>query len=141
MLDIRRVLGANANPRDPAAQNAALWQAVLDLMMEVEALRRAVLAGAGQGKTAESDQDALAADDHGVPGPHTPYGKAYIGAAWLTHCAIGLSGGFDKLLDLYYPRAEPGRAWRERLMLARLGYSKEAIAKFVESASEAEAYT
>jgi hypothetical protein len=137
---LSRVLGPSTNPADPASRIAALERIVLDLMMEIEALRTALIEGTTGAQSARLDEDALVDDPHGVPGPHTVYGKAYLKTAWLTHWSAGASSGFDKLLAMFYPRGVHP-AWRECGILKRLGYSDEAIGRYRENASSAETCT
>ena len=95
-----------------------LTTVVMDLMMEVEALR-----------------ETLAAK--------TDYREAYRGTGLLTHDSTGPSMGWDKLLDRYYPRNrnERGRAWREALMLHRLGFSTSDIEAYRRDAEGMEVRT
>jgi hypothetical protein len=105
---------------------------VFDLLMEVEALRKAVLAS-----------------KLGVGGKASAYGRAYEETAYLTHNACGPSSGLEKLLALFYPRVaeEDGqswqgrRTWRECLLLRRLGFSDEQVRAYKEAAEQAETFT
>jgi hypothetical protein len=105
---------------------------ILDLLMEVEALRTAVLAS--QTETSGKDSD---------------YARAYRDTAYLTHNAAGPSSGLEKLLAQFYPRSleregrdeRQGRAWRECLFLRRLGFTEDEIRAYKEEAEEAEAFT
>jgi hypothetical protein len=114
-------------PPDPRTE--ALVAVVLDLLMEVEALR-AVL---------------LASDDGGRN--RAAYRRAYQETAYLTHNACGPSSGIDKLLALFYPerveekRGHEVRTWRECVMLRRLGFSEEEITRYKEAARQAEMFT
>jgi len=75
---------------------------VLDLFLEVEALRATMLStGAG------------------AAGKDSAYGRAYRDTAYLTHNSCGLSSGEEKLFALFYHAGGMGRAWRESLMLRR----------------------
>ncbi len=67
--------------------------------------------------------------------------KAYADTAWLTHCATGPSDGWEKLLAEYYSWDAKPSEWRECLMLKRLGFSDAEIARYMESACEAETFT
>ena len=101
---------------------------VLDLMMEVEALREAGAEG-------------------------SDYAHAYRKAGLLTHNAAGPCSGWDKLLWRFYPRDKPvnmlnavdhasqARSWRESLMMERLGFTAEEVAAYRLEAEEAETYT
>ena len=133
MIDLK-----NARTFGPAAVSAdqrieTLERIALDLMMEVESLRAAVL-GLSRGHPADQTEEALAHDPGGVPGPHTEYGHAYLETAWRSHWSAGTSSGADKLLELFYPT---GSDMREILFLRRLGYSEVQIRKYVESVHEA----
>jgi hypothetical protein len=115
---------------DPRTE--ALVAVVLDLLMEVEALRAAVVTVSGE-----------------ASGKDSAYGRAYRSTAYLTHNASGPSSGLDKLLALFYPaeaETDSGgstgrRAWRERLMLHRLGFSEEEIREYKDEAEQAETFT
>jgi hypothetical protein len=117
---VRGVLAAGP-PADAAAlarRVEALTTLVVDLLAEVEALRQA-----------QVTQPA--------------YRDAYRDVSLLTHDSTGPSSGWDKLLDRYYPR-EPspdGRAWRESLMMRRLGFSAAEIEAYQREAEQAETYT
>ena len=91
---------------------------VMDLMMEVEALRT-----------------ALAAE--------SSYRDAYRETGLLTHNSAGPSMGWDKLLDEFYPGTKDGRGrgWRESLMLRRLGYSPDEIEAYRRDAEGMEVLT
>jgi hypothetical protein len=95
-------------------------------MIEVEALRAAVILGKGEASAKESH-----------------YARAYLETAHLTHNSAGPSSGFDKLLDLYYPAHTDSedRSWREVLMLRRLGFSEVDIDQFKREAKRAELYS
>jgi hypothetical protein len=107
---------------------------VLDLLMEVEALRAVHLASNG-----------------GAPSKDSAYGSAYRDTAYLTHNARGPSSGLDKLLSLFYPTESekergtprPGhqRTWRECLILRRLGFSEEQLRAYKNDAEQAETLT
>jgi len=105
---------------------------VFDLLLEVEALRTGLLAANGSARAKDS-----------------PYGRAYRDTAYLTHNACGPSSGLEKLLALFYPsEAEEAtgdwrerRAWRECLMLQRLGFSQEEVGAYKGEAKTAEMFT
>jgi hypothetical protein len=142
MPDPRTLLGALSDDRvDPAARTTVLGQVVLDLLMEVEALRRAVQALSDRAGSVDAGEDVLGGPRHGLPGPHTPYAAAYADTAWLTHNALGPTSGWEKLLAEYYSRDAVTPGWRECLMLKRLGFSDAEIARYMESAREAETYS
>lgn len=96
---------------------------VLDLLVEVEALRTAVI--------------RLSGDDA------SQYRDAYRDAAFLSHNAAGPSSGREKILRLFYPgSAEPDAwGWRETLLLRRLGMSDADLEKYKKEAKGAELYT
>jgi hypothetical protein len=133
-LEIARTLfagsGTKTSPPDPRVD--VLVAMVLDLMMEVEALRAAHLA-----------PDVSACDTE------AGYARAYKDTAYLTHNSSGPSSGLDKLLGLFYPaeadtrRSASGeqRTWRECLMLRRLGFSEEQVRVYKEEAARAETFT
>ena len=142
MPEVRTLLDTLQGDRiDPAVRAEVLGQVVLDLLMEVEALRRAVRALSDRVGPLDAGDDAL----DGSHSPRTAYAAAYAGTAWLTHCAAGLTGGWEKLLETFYGevsgRNRPPDGWRECLMLKRLGLSDAEIAEYMASASGAEAYT
>lgn len=119
--------GAEGDPRIEV-----LVAMVFDLLMEVEALRKVV-----------------SASKLGVGGKDSSYSRAYEETAYLTHNACGPSSGLEKLLALFYPRVaeEEGqnwrerRAWRECLLLRRLGFSDEEVRAYKEAAEQAEHFT
>jgi hypothetical protein len=95
-----------------------LTTVVLDLMMEVEALRETMVRGSN-------------------------YRAAYREIGLLTHNSVGPSTGVDKLLDLYYPSSATsgGRAWRESLMMQRLGFTQTEMEQYKRDAEDAEQMT
>ena len=99
-LFVLHTRGPSPSPADLGKHLDMLTTVVLDLMMEVEALREARAAG-------------------------SDYRDAYRNTGLLMHDSTGPSMGWDKLLDRYYPRDKDltGRVWRESLMLRRLGVS------------------
>ena len=103
---------------DPGRRLKILTMVVLDLMMEVEALREA----AGSGSV---------------------YRDAYRNAALLTHHNAGLSEGWEKVVDRFYPEEEAteGRTWRELLMMRRLGFTPPEIESYQRKALEMEMYS
>lgn len=99
---------------------------ILDLLMEVEALRAALLA-----------------TDAGATGKDSAYGRVYRSTAYLTHNSCGTSAGLEKLLALFYPDKVQAnrRTWRESLMLRRIGFSEADIGTYKEEAEQAETFT
>jgi len=137
MIDLKNNRAYTIDSTSSDERIANLEQIVLDLMMEIEALRACMIGVSSNSARAEASVDVLTPAPGGVDGEHTPYGEAYLKTAWLTHWAAGPTNGFDKLLDLFYL---PSRH-REQLMLERLGYSQEQIQQFIESAFAAETCT
>jgi hypothetical protein len=129
---------------DSCARMEVLAALLMDLFVETEALREAVMRlegvspGGRAGSYLEHVHPALV-----LASVRTVYQKAYIETAFETHNNSGPSGGLDKLLARYYPPAadETGRAWRECLLLARLGFSPSEIAEYQRAAEEAEMFT
>ena len=129
---------------DSCARMEVLAALVTDLFVEVEALREAVMRldglspGALAGSYLKHVHPALV-----LAAVRTVYQKAYLETAFETHNNGGSSGGLDKLLERFYPPAadETGRAWREYLLLARLGFSPSEIAAYKRAAEEAEMFT
>jgi hypothetical protein len=120
----------------------ALVKLVLDLLMEVEAVREVLV------RAVEETRGAPAQCGCDVPCPGEFPGKAgyqrtYLDTAYLTHNAAGPTSGFEKLLARFYPEdtTANGRRWREVLMLERLGFSKEEIERFKDAATEAKWFT
>lgn len=129
---------------DSCARMEVLAALVMDLFVEVEALREAVM----RLESVSPDGRAGSHLEHVHPALvlasiRTVYQKAYLETAFETHNNGGPSGGLDKLLARFYPPAadETGRAWRECLLLARLGFSPSEIAEYKRAAEEAEMFT
>jgi len=98
---------------------------LLDMMVEIEALREAVAA---------------------CPATRDAYRLAYQETAYLAHDATGPTGGDQKLLARFYSSEgtdAPGGSdgWREVLLMRRLGLSEEEIEAWRDRAAEAELYT
>lgn len=107
-------------------RNLALISLISDLLVEVEALREAVLRlSAGAGTDTSS------------------YREAYREAALIAHNSAGTRSGLDKLLDRFYPGAsESGeQPMREVIMPRRLGMSQPEIEAFEKEAKELEMLT
>jgi hypothetical protein len=120
-LDIARDLLGDWEPHrrvDPERRLAILSKIVLDLMMELEALRETIASG-------------------------STYRDAYRKAALLTHNNAGPSDGWDKLLGLFYRFEESSGdgPWRETTMMQRLGFTPTEIELYQQEAKEAELYT
>lgn len=125
--------------RDPMERIAVLTQIVIDLLVEVEALRETVLrlhpVDGGAPVHAGYDfpcDDSLTEDKAAYP-------AAYADAAFTLHNAAGPSSGVQKLLGRFYP--ENGAAPREALMLRRLGFTADEIARFRAATKSAEMYS
>jgi hypothetical protein len=130
---------------DLSARREILAALVMDLFVETEALREAVMrleSCAFNAALADADFD-LGHSGLVLACGKTVYQKAYLATAFETHNNGGPSGGLDKLLARFYPPAadETGRTWRECLLLARLGFSPSEIAEYKRAAEEAEMLT
>jgi hypothetical protein len=115
---------------DSAAEVRVLADLVLDLLIEVEALRCALL---------------LEAKAKGVAGKDTTYGRAYRSTALLSHDAAGPSGGLEKLLAVWLgdqaDHSLNGFRLRELAMLRRLGYSEQELEEYARAAESYEMRT
>jgi len=116
--DLVRDVLAYGGPADAGASARrveALTTLVLDLLVEVDALRQA-------------------------QATQTAYRDAYRAAALLTHNSAGPSSGWQKLLERFYPlqASSDGRAWRELLMLRRLGFTPTEMEAYQAEAEQAE---
>jgi hypothetical protein len=117
---------------------------VLDLFMEVEALREALIRiEERKCGTQVGDDDKFKLNHQIVSWEKSLYHKAYVETAYETHNNGGPSGGLDKLLARFYPMVadEMGRTWRECLLLERLGFSQVEIAEYKKAAEDAEMFT
>ena len=119
--EVRRGIFPSGKPDTQAQLServAILSAVVLDLMMELEALRRTQSA-------------------------NSVYQDAYFDVSLLTHDSTGPSSGFDKLVDLFYPSSKgpDGRVWRETHMMRRIARLSPRIASYKGKAREAELYT
>ena len=111
MIDLTNCRAFTAEPGTVENRVATLERIVLDVLMEIEALRTAMIAVASpQGPEAE-DGHALNGAPAGVSGPHTVYGKTYLKTAWLTHWSAGPTCGQDKLLEQFYGNEYNGETW------------------------------
>jgi hypothetical protein len=89
---------------------------VLDLLMEVEALRTTVTKLAESSLPPESARAAVS--------------DGYREIALLTHDSTGPSDGWEKLLARFFPTESLGsgeRRWREAIFMTRLGCSGQEI--------------
>jgi hypothetical protein len=129
---------------DLSARIEVLAALLMDLFVEMEALREAVMRL--EGSTPGARANACFELGHSgliLACGKTVYQRAYLETTFETHNNGGPSGGLDKLLARFYPPAadETGRAWRECLLLARLGFSPSEIAEYKRAAEEAEMFT
>ena len=135
--DIAMVLYGAGNA---AVRTEALTRLVIDLMVEIEALRAALVQSqvGGAGKPVHGGYDIPCHDETLADGKGA-YAAAYVDAAYVLHNSAGPSGGVEKLLARFYPAgaAEP----REALMLRRLGFSESEVARFAEAAEQAEQFS
>jgi hypothetical protein len=142
MTDSRLILEMlDGSSGDLSKSLAILGQVVRDLMMEVEALRAALKELSDRAEPVAFDGDIHADISQDISTPSTVYAVAYAQTALLTHCASGLSGGWEKLIDEFYSPSVDTREWRECHMLKRLGFTEEQIARYQEKAIECEQYT
>lgn len=103
----------------------------LQLMMEVEALRQALINLEGKSV-----------------GGASAYGRAYRDTAYLTHNNAGPSSGLEKLVARFEsseaelpPGESQPRVWEETPMLRRLGFSEEEIGAYKKDALGAEMFS
>jgi hypothetical protein len=142
MRDVRTLLGLLLGYEGtPDRRAQAVGRVVLDLLMEVEALRRAVQELSARAAPADAGDDALARPRHGLSAPRTVYAEAYADSAWLTHFSAGPSSGWEKLLAEFYPGGLRENDLRELELLRRLGVSDADLAAYAESARGAETCT
>jgi hypothetical protein len=109
-------IAGDQDARDQRLQD--LSQVVSQLLLEVEALRAAVI-------ELEARQ--------GMRGPGSPYAKAYRETFLLSHNSAGVRPGPFKVMDAYDDGKVPdwyGYPLREVVMLKRLGYTDEEIAEY-----------
>ncbi len=107
------------------AQLEVLRELVIDLVMEVEALREALIREARRA---------------GISPHATSYGQAYRDAALLTHDSRGFWLGEEKLLGVWHgwpddrQRHHTPAGWRMRegVLMRRLGYSEQEIEQYAE---------
>lgn len=125
---------------DLGARTEALRNLVLDLLVEVEALRSALaqMQAGGAGTPVHSGYDIPCHDETLADGK-AAYPAAYVDAAYVLHNAAGPTDGVEKLLARFYPTntEEP----REGLMMRRLGFSESEVGRFVTAAEQAECFS
>jgi hypothetical protein len=91
-----------------------LAEVLIDLMVEIEALRGAITDLGGDSALRDS------------------YRRSYRRAALLSHNGAGPMPGSDKVIAQFYPLG--GGAWRELLVLERLDYTETETEQFQEEA-------
>lgn len=139
-LSGREIGMALSGAGDPMTRLEALSRVVVDLLVEVEALRTAVaeLSGGPAGKPGTDRYDGPCHDESLVE-DKPAYAAAYVNSAYALHNSAGPSGGIDKIVGRFYPANGSGP--REPLMLRRLGYSEAAVARFLQAAEHAELFS
>jgi hypothetical protein len=107
---------------------------VLDLFVEVEALRTAV-----SGKSSR----IVPGIDPSLAAGKSPYQTAYLNTVYLTHNSAGPSSGVEKLLARFYPssREMAAGSLRESSVLRDLGFSEDEVARYINAARKAETFT
>lgn len=120
----REMLHALLKVMTQGEAHASLINLVIRLLIEVEALRHAL----SHPDMPESVRQA--------------YRQAYEQIAELSHNAAGSSGGLEKVLSHFVPKkASAGRFAAERMMMVRLGASKQDIDALCERLEEVESFT
>lgn len=134
-LNHAEIIHALLAARSGNLQVNILVSLILDLFMEVEALREALI------KIESTILEPLSDDE--LSARKSTYQRAYLDAAFETHNNEGEYGGLDKLLARFYPSAadDLGRTWRECLLLERLGFSSDEIDEYKTVAQAAEMST
>ena len=143
-LNHKEIVSSLFSARDKGAHVELLVALILDLFMEIEALREAVIKIDNQ--TFEPSTGEHFEVDYQNPilaFGKSSYQRAYLSAAFETHNNGGPSGGLDKLLARFYPSSvdDLGRTWRECLLLERLGFSPSEIDEYKNAAQDAEMLT
>jgi len=135
-LNHEEIIHALLSARSGNLQVNILVSLILDLFMEVEALREALI---------KIDNSLLepAEEPEGrsiLNLAKSTYQRAYLDAAFEIHNNEGAYGGLDKLLAKFYPSSadDLGRTWRECLLLERLGFSPAEIDEYKTVAQAAE---
>ena len=113
---------------DVEAKVHVLQMLVLDLLREVEALRRTQL------------EECQA---KGISPKQSPYAHAYRETALLTHDSTGTSTGIRNLLERWEEceGTRHGGSLNELAMLARLGFSAQEIVQYIQEAEDYEMRT
>jgi hypothetical protein len=131
--NVRDIVRALHSRENTASRIEVLSRLVIDLLVEVEALRDALLrlTLGGASGSVHKGYDAPCHDKSLTEGKGA-YPAAYVDAAYVLHNAAGPSGGEEKLLARYYP--ESGDKLREALMLQRLGFTDDEIEGYAAAA-------
>jgi hypothetical protein len=119
---------------------AVLSDVVLDLLVEVEALRDALARtkAGGAARPVHGGYD-LPCTDRELAEGKAAYPAAYVDTAFVPHNGAGPSGGIEKLLARFYPT--DAREPREAIMLRRLGFTDAEIARFFAATRQAQQFT
>ncbi len=137
-LNHAEIIHALLAARSGNLQGNILVSLILDLFMEVEALREALI------KIDSRLHEPTAGDEFEAGSilrlAKSTYKRAYLDVAFETHNNEGEYGGLDKLLAKFYPSSadDLGRTWRECLLLERLGFSPVEIDAYKTVAQAAE---
>jgi hypothetical protein len=136
-LNHSEIIHALLAARSGNLQVNILVSLILDLFMEVEALREALIkidSSLLEPATDETEGGSI------LNLAKSTYQRAYLDAAYETHNNEGEYGGLDKLLARFYPSSadDLGRTWRECLLLERLGFSPAEIDEYKTEAQVAE---
>ena len=143
-LNHAEIIHALLAARSGNVQVNILVSLILDLFMEVEALREALIKiDDSVFEPSACDQLELKYQKSILTAGKSTYQRAYLDAAFETHNNQGAYGGLDKLLARFYPSSadDLGRTWRECLLLERLGFSPAEIAEYKCVAQAAEMLT
>jgi hypothetical protein len=81
MIDLVNGRAFAFNPATPDERLDVVERIVLDLMMEIEALRAAVIELSAATGPLRGSEEARDEEPAGVAGPHHAYGKAYLETA------------------------------------------------------------
>ena len=127
--------GGDRTDETLADRMSALRELVLDMVMEIEALRSYVVPIQKSEYYKDPDSGRLKARKAEVRqgGNLDSYRKSYWDTALLSHDA---HGDGNHLLRRFYPdhTDADGRVWREALMQQRLGFTETQIAEFKQKA-------
>lgn len=143
-LNHREIIAELLAARNGNLQASVLVALILDLFMEVEAMREALIKIDNRiFEPTVGDYFEIDYEKPLLSFGKSNYQKAYLDAAYETHNNGGPSGGLDKLLARFYPSSadDLGRTWRECLLLERLGFSPSEIDQYKNAAQDAEMLT